>query len=109
MFFVVDAQLPPALARWLVSNGHEAVHVADVGMMASSDREIWRYAIEHTATIITKDEDFIAMHSLDPEDVRVIWVRVGNVRRAELLDWFGRLMPKILSSLDAGERIVEIA
>jgi predicted nuclease of predicted toxin-antitoxin system len=29
MRFIVDAQLPPALARWLVRQGHEAEHVAD--------------------------------------------------------------------------------
>jgi hypothetical protein len=26
---VVDAQLPPALAQWLVTRGHDAVHVFD--------------------------------------------------------------------------------
>ncbi len=29
MRFLVDAQLPPALARWLAANGHAAEHVAD--------------------------------------------------------------------------------
>jgi predicted nuclease of predicted toxin-antitoxin system len=32
MRFLVDAQLPPALARHLVAAGHEAQHVADLGM-----------------------------------------------------------------------------
>jgi hypothetical protein len=31
--FLVDAQLPPALARHLAVLGHEAVHVADVGLL----------------------------------------------------------------------------
>lgn len=35
MRFLVDAQLPPALARWLCANGHEAVHVGDLGMLAA--------------------------------------------------------------------------
>jgi predicted nuclease of predicted toxin-antitoxin system len=29
MRFLVDAQLPPALARWLAANGHTVEHVAD--------------------------------------------------------------------------------
>jgi len=32
MRFLVDAQLPPALARTLEAGGHEAEHVADIGL-----------------------------------------------------------------------------
>lgn len=32
MRFLVDAQLPPALARWLTERGHDAVHVLDLGL-----------------------------------------------------------------------------
>jgi predicted nuclease of predicted toxin-antitoxin system len=41
MRFIVDAQLPPALARWLAAKGHEAEHVADLQMEAASDAAIW--------------------------------------------------------------------
>jgi predicted nuclease of predicted toxin-antitoxin system len=30
MRFLVDAQLPPALANWLAAQGHDAAHVADL-------------------------------------------------------------------------------
>lgn len=46
MRFLVDHQLPPALARWLQSVGHIASHVVDHGMSTAADREIWRKAIE---------------------------------------------------------------
>ena len=39
--FIVDAQLPPALARLLSSLGEEAIHVFDVDMMEASDNKIW--------------------------------------------------------------------
>ncbi len=42
MRFLVDAQLPPALARWLTERGHHAQHVADIGMMAATDHQIWQ-------------------------------------------------------------------
>jgi len=32
MHFSVDAQLPPALAKWLVGQGHVASHVLDLGL-----------------------------------------------------------------------------
>ena len=55
MRFLVDAQLPPALARWLVANGHTAEHVADRQMEAASDAAIWDCALQEAAAIITKE------------------------------------------------------
>ncbi|MBV8173332.1 MAG: DUF5615 family PIN-like protein [Verrucomicrobia bacterium] len=37
MRLLVDAQLPPALARWFVSKGHDAIHVFDIEFHRSSD------------------------------------------------------------------------
>ena len=48
MKFLVDANLPPALAQWLASEGHEAQHVANLGMQASADRDIWQYERDRT-------------------------------------------------------------
>ena len=58
MRFIVDAWLPPALARWLIGNGHEARHVADLNMATASDTTKWNFALAENAVIITKDEDF---------------------------------------------------
>jgi len=33
MRFLIDARLPPALARWLTEQGHEAEHVFDCGLV----------------------------------------------------------------------------
>ena len=45
MRFLVDAQLPPALARWLAGRGHTAEHVADLMMAGASDRMISERAV----------------------------------------------------------------
>ena len=58
MTFVVDAQLPPALARVLRHCGCDAVAVREIGLRDATDSEIWHYAIQRQAAIITKDEDF---------------------------------------------------
>jgi len=47
MRFIVDAQLPPALARFLESHGPDAAHVADIGLRAADDSSIWLYALQH--------------------------------------------------------------
>lgn len=109
MRFIVDAQLPPALARWLESNGHEATHVADVGLLDAPDSAIWRYAREDGAVILTKDEDFaVWRNAADDPMPRVVWLRVGNTRKKELLRWFEPLLPRILSALESGESLVEV-
>ncbi len=40
MRFLIFAQLPPAMARWLVSVGHDAEHVQDCGLAHQSDSAI---------------------------------------------------------------------
>jgi Domain of unknown function (DUF5615) len=65
--FLIDANLPPALARWLVGEGHEAHHVRDFGLEDKLDREIWQRARDINACIVTKDEDFVfSMRSTVP-------------------------------------------
>lgn len=76
MRFLVDAQLPPALAQWLAAGGHEAEHVADRQMEAASDTAIWDYAPQEAAAIITKDEDFARRKMLTDKSPVVIWIRL---------------------------------
>jgi predicted nuclease of predicted toxin-antitoxin system len=45
MRFLVDAQLPPALARILSAKGFEAEHVYDVQLGTAQDSAIWDYAL----------------------------------------------------------------
>jgi len=75
MRFLVDAQLPPALARWLSGKGHEAEHVADRQMEAASDAAIWDFALRTSAAIITKDEDFAQRKVLTEKGPVVIYLK----------------------------------
>lgn len=58
MRLLVNAQLPPALARWLTGKGHPAQCVAEIGLRDATDEEIWKFAIAHDLILVTKDEDF---------------------------------------------------
>lgn len=107
MTFLVDAQLPPALARFLVEHGHEAAHVQDLGMSDASDTVIWEWAAREDRVLITKDEDFSLRHLRQPI-VRVVWIRVGNCTRRALLAWFSPLLPEIMARLAAGDRFIEV-
>jgi Domain of unknown function (DUF5615) len=56
--FIIDAQLPPALADFLRRKGHDAAALREIGLRDADDRDIWSRAESDNATIITKDEDF---------------------------------------------------
>jgi len=109
MMLLVDNQLPVALARYLADNGWESCHVQDVGLDAADDSIIWQYASERGMTIITKDEDFQILAnrqgSIPPQ---VVWVRLGNCRKTELLDTFSRIAPSLRDLLAAGNAVIEI-
>ena len=108
MRFLVDAQLPPALARWLAAKGHAAEHVADGGMQAASDAAIWAFAVETSAVMVTKDEDFAQRKALSDSGPAVIWIRLPNTRRRELLASLDPVLPNILSALERGETLIEV-
>lgn len=58
MRFLIDAQLPPGLARWLGERGHRAEHVNELGLGAAPDSVIEARARELRAVIWSKDADF---------------------------------------------------
>ena len=58
MKFLVDAQLPPALAQWLREAGYDAQAVREVGLREADDGGIWRHAQAQGRVIVTKDENF---------------------------------------------------
>jgi predicted nuclease of predicted toxin-antitoxin system len=106
--FLVDAQLPPALARMLSERGHIAEHVSDIGPNDAPDRDLWRYALDHEAVIITKDEDFADLVTRRQEAPVVVWIRIGNTSRRALLSWFEPLLGSIVEMADSGNRIIEL-
>ena len=108
MRFLVDAQLPPALARVLADHGFDAKHVADLGLRDSDDSAIWRYALQDQAVIITKDEDFPRRVQQSATAPVIVWLRIGNTSRRALLQWFEPLIPELVQLLNRGERLVEV-
>lgn len=109
MRFLVDAQLPPALSRRLAELGHDAEHVFDRGMDDAPDWSIWTLAVELGAAIVTKDEDFARRRAVVTSGPPIVWIRLGNTRRTELLTWFEAVLPRVIEALERGEVSIEIA
>ena len=106
--FLIDAQLPPGLAQRLAARGYAAEHVNRVDLGIARDRDIWLYAARTAATLVTKDEDFVALARQEPTGPQVIWIRVGNISNDALWRAVDPQLDEIIQALSAGERIVEI-
>jgi predicted nuclease of predicted toxin-antitoxin system len=108
MRFLVDAQLPPALARFLEAQGHEARAVREVGLREADDTEIWAFAQRDAWILVTKDEDFPERTINSRSGPQIVWLRIGNSTKRVLLAWFEPLLPCVVRELAAGHRIVEV-
>ena len=108
MRFLVDHQLPTALARFLEARGHVAQHVLDVSLETASDRQIFDYAKVHDFVVVSKDQDFLELATRFPDSPALVWVRLGNCRKEILLLSFEAVLPKLLQALAAGEKVTEI-
>ena len=108
MRFLIDAQLPPALASWLAARGHVAEHVADHGLEGAPDAAIWDRAVVLGAAIVTKDVDFARRRVFDTTGPVIVWVRLPNTRRDAPLVWFETALPLIAAAARRGETLIEL-
>jgi len=106
--FLVDNQLPTALAQYLRKRGFDCKHVLEAGLGDAPDNDICQYAEVEERIIISKDEDFFYFAKQRGAKIRVIWVRLGNCRTRALLAAFERSWQNVQSCLNAGNRIIEI-
>ena len=107
MLFLVDINLPPALATWLVARGHEAEHAAVVRGPQADDRALWDKAVSTSAIVITKDTDYLDL-AARLGGARVVLLRCGNLKLAPFRAWLEVRWPTVESLLDLGETAIEL-
>ncbi len=109
MRFLIDMPLPPALAAWLRSEGHEASHAADAGLAQASDSVVLDYARSKGQVIITADLDYPRLLALTYESrIGLILFRGGEYSEAEalrLLQWLLEGIPE--AELMGGILVIE--
>jgi predicted nuclease of predicted toxin-antitoxin system len=108
MRLLVDAQLPPGLARWLGEHGLTATAVRELGLRDSDDGSIWNFATAGDWTVVTKDEDFVARCVGNPMAPAVVWLRIGNCTNRVLFAWLEPWLPEIQKRLSEGEKLIEV-
>lgn len=92
--------------RWLIDQGHEAIHVTEAMPGETPDGDIAAYASEHRLILVTKDEDFLTRHP--PGTYALVWLRLGNVSNRSLVEWLEMRLAATISALELGEMLVEV-
>ncbi|MDE0201799.1 MAG: DUF5615 family PIN-like protein [Rhodospirillaceae bacterium] len=107
MLFLIDAQLPPGLARWLSENGYPSRHIDALGLRAASDDVIEAKARELGAVIWSKDADS-AERARRTQGLQVVWLRFGNTANASLRTKLTPYLRTIEAALKEGDILVEV-
>ncbi len=91
MKFIIDAQLPKSLARLLRERGHNVVHTLELPLKnATTDSQIRQLSMTELSVVISKDSDFFDSFIIKNEPFKLLYLTVGNISNADLLDLFDK-------------------
>jgi predicted nuclease of predicted toxin-antitoxin system len=66
--FLIDASLPRPVAGLVVSAGHHATDVRDIGLAHADDKTIAELARKENMCLLTRDQDFGNIKDYPPQD-----------------------------------------
>ena len=84
MKLLFDQNLSHKLVRLLADLFPDSVHVRDVGLKTAGDPLVWEYAKDNDLLIVSKDSDFHQRSFLYGYPPKVVWVRLGNCKTADV-------------------------
>ena len=109
MRFLVDAQLPRRLARWLTDKGYETVHTLDLPEKnRTSDAAINELSIREQFIVISKDSDFFDRYFSHLEPYKLMFLTTGNISTNDLINVFELNLESIISEI-SNNNVVEIS
>ncbi len=89
MRFLVDAQLPPSLSKWLCGQGHDSIHTFDLPEKnRTADHFVADFADDTDRIVISKDSDFAALKLLTGKPKKLLLLKTGNLNNRLLLQIF---------------------
>jgi len=97
--FLIDAQVPKRLARWLVQSGHDAIRTLDLpDKNRTLDSEITRIALEQARVVVTKDDDFLHSYLIHRRPEYLLLLSTGNITNNELLALFDQYAGQLVEA-----------
>ena len=106
--FLVDMPLSPGLAAWLGTQGHDAVHAAELGLNRAPDIDILAFAKQERRTIVTADLDYPRLLALArATDPSLILFRDGDWTDADIIVRMGEIL-RALTAADIAQSIIVV-
>jgi len=111
MRLLLDENISPALVHRLAEYGVYSQSVPHVGLSGRTDREIWRYALDHNFVVTTNARDFIQLLDVEVPSGLIV-LRESGLTRDE--QW-ARILPVIQYVQESGDedllinKLVEVA
>jgi len=90
MKLLFDENLSHRLAEKVSDLFPGSTHVRNVGLKASDDPDVWKYAVENDFVIVSKDLDMHDRSLLLGFPPKVIWIRLGNCSTRDVNDLIRR-------------------
>ena len=106
MKFLVDAQLPVRLAKFLQSKGYDTLHTRDLPEQnGTSDSAINDISIEQGRVVITKDADFVDSFFTVQKPSKLLLISTGNIRNSELEEIFQNNLSALVDLLENNDYV----
>ncbi|MFQ5627272.1 MAG: DUF5615 family PIN-like protein [bacterium] len=103
MKFLIDNALSPIIARGLIENDYDAIHVRDLGMAAASDPEILEIAARQERIVVSADTNFGTLLALRRSSKpSFILFRQTDKRPASQLSFLLKHLPSLKDDLLTG-------
>src|SRR6516165_3905415 len=107
MRLLLDMNLPPAMAEWLRAEGHDVVHVREIGFAQSPDRDVFERAAEDARIVVTFDLDFGEIAGLTGATPSgVVLLRLRLARKDYLRERLRAAIAEAPEALEAGATVV---
>lgn len=98
MKFIVDAQLPFALALFLRDEGFDAVHTKELpNGNDTTDAEINALSIAENRIVISKDGDFYDSFTSKKEPYKLLRIKTGNSTNSSLVELFEKNLIAVIA------------
>ena len=85
MKLLFDENLSPKLPSLMAAFFPESVHVRECGLLGLPDEDVWEYARANGFTVVSKDSDFQQRSLLYGHPPKIVWLRIGNCTRQQLV------------------------
>jgi predicted nuclease of predicted toxin-antitoxin system len=106
MKFLIDAQLPVRLARFLQTAGYDVIHTKDLPQQNStSDNQINEISLQQKRIVISKDSDFVNSFLTMQKPYKLLLITTGNISNSELEAIFVNQLSRLVNLFEIHQYI----